>query len=577
MRARFRSPRAFIRTAVLVAGVSALVASVAPIARGASRTPVRARHALVASTSPEASKVGLEILERGGNAVDAAVAVGFALAVTHPSAGNLGGGGVMVIRMADGRETTFDFREAAPARATRDMYLDERGDVVTNRSLDGPLAAGVPGSVAGLARARDAYGSRPLRELIAPAIALARDGFEVSWAFSDSLQAAASRLGRNAAARAVFLRPDGSAPVPGSRFVQPDLARTLELIAASGADAFYRGPIADLLVAEMARSGGLIGREDLAAYAPVERPPVTGTYRGVRVVSMGPPSSGGVALVEILNILEGYPLADYGQNASQTIHLVAEAARRAYADRSRWLGDPGFFPVPVEGLTAKAYAERLRTSIDPAHATPSARVAPGTPARTEASQTTHYSVVDAAGNAVAVTTTLNGGYGNGQLVPGAGFLLNNEMDDFSAKPGVPNMFGLVGGEANAIAPGKRMLSSMTPTILVRDGRTWFVTGSPGGSRIITTVLQTILNVVDFGMNVQEAVDAPRFHHQWLPDRIEIEGRGFPADVVRRLEALGHVVSVTEDMGDVHAILVDPATSLRMGASDPRMDGLALGY
>jgi gamma-glutamyltranspeptidase/glutathione hydrolase len=292
---------------------------------------------------------------------------------------------------------------------------------------------------------------------------------------------------------------------------------------------------------------------------------------------MGPPSSGGVALVEMLNILEGYPLADYGPNASQTIHLVAEAARRVYADRSRWLGDPGFFRVPVEGLTDKAYADRLRASIDPAHATPSARVAPGVPAGAESSQTTHYSVIDAAGNAVAVTTTLNGGYGNGQVVAGAGFLLNNEMDDFSAKPGVPNMFGLVGGEANAIAPGKRMLSSMTPTILVRDGRTWFVTGSPGGSRIITTVLETILNVVDFGMNVQEAVDAPRFHHQWLPDRIEIERRGFPADVVRRLEALGHVVMVSEDMGDVHAILVDPATSLRTGASDPRMDGLALGY
>jgi gamma-glutamyltranspeptidase/glutathione hydrolase len=497
--------------------------------------------------------------------------------VTHPSAGNLGGGGFMVIRLADGRETTIDFREAAPSRARRDMYLDGRGEVVASLSLDGPLAAGVPGSVAGLAHARDAYGSRPLAELVAPALALARDGFEVSWAFSDSLQGAASRLGRNAAARAAFLGPDGSAPAPGSRLRQPDLARTLALIAEGGPAAFYRGPIADLIVAEMERSGGLIGRDDLAAYRPVERPPITGTYRGIRVVSMGPPSSGGVALVEMLNILEGYPLAEYGPNASQTIHLVAEAARRVYADRSRWLGDPGFFHVPVEGLTAKAYADRLRASIDPAHATPSARVAPGQPAGTESSQTTHYSVIDAAGNAVAVTTTLNGGYGNGQLVPGAGFLLNNEMDDFSAKPGVPNMFGLVGGDANAIGPGKRMLSSMSPTILVRGDRTWFVTGSPGGSRIITTVLETILNVVDFGMNVQEAVDAPRFHHQWLPDRVEIERRGFPVDVVRRLEALGHVVTVSEDMGDVHAILVDPATSLRTGASDPRMDGLALGY
>jgi gamma-glutamyltranspeptidase/glutathione hydrolase len=327
----------------------------------------------------------------------------------------------------------------------------------------------------------------------------------------------------------------------------------------------------------MTRSGGLITREDLAAYRPVERPPVTGTYRGVRVVSMGPPSSGGVALVELLNILEGYPLGEYGANSSRTMHLVAEAARRVYADRAQWLGDPGFTPVPVAGLTAKPYAARLRATIDPARATPSGQVRPGTAADLESTQTTHYSVVDAAGNAVAVTTTLNGGYGNGQVVPGAGFLLNNEMDDFSAKPGVPNMFGLVGGEANAIAPGKRMLSSMTPTVLVRDGRTWFVTGSPGGSRIITTVLQTVLNVVDFGMDVQEAVDAPRFHHQWQPDRIDVERRGFAADVLDRLRALGHVVAESSDMGDVHAILVDPKTLLRTGATDPRMDGLALGY
>ena len=532
---------------------------------------------MVASTSAEATRAGLDVMRRGGNAVDAAVAVGFALAVTHPSAGNLGGGGFMVIRLTDGRETTIDFRETAPARATRDMYLDASGNVVPHRSLDGPLAAGVPGSVAGLALALHTYGTVPLAAAIAPAIALARDGFEVSWALSDSLAAAAPRLRRNRAAAAALLAADGAAPAPGARLVQPDLARTLTLIGEQGPDAFYRGPIANLIAADMARSGGLITRQDLAAYRATERSPVTGTYRGLRVVSMGPPSSGGVALVALLNVLEGYPLAGYGANSSQTIHLVAEAARRVYADRAQWLGDPGFTHVPIAGLTSKAYAARLRASIDPQRATPSAAVHAASAAALESTQTTHYSVVDPAGNAVAVTTTLNGDYGNGQVVPGAGFLLNNEMDDFSAKPGVPNMFGLVGGDANAIAPGKRMLSSMAPTILVRDGRAWFVTGSPGGSHIITTVVQTVLDVVDFGMTVQEAVDAPRFHHQWLPDRIEVERHGFPADMTARLRALGHVVSESDDMGDVQAILIDPATSLRTGASDPRMDGLTLGY
>jgi gamma-glutamyltranspeptidase/glutathione hydrolase len=532
---------------------------------------------MVASTSAEATRAGLEVLQAGGNAIDAAVAVGFALAVTHPAAGNLGGGGFMVIRLADGRETTIDFREAAPARATRDMFLDSHGTVVPGRSTESPLAAGVPGSVAGLTYALEKYGTLPRQQVLGAAIALARDGFEVSWALSDSLAAASTLLARNAAARAVFLKVDGAAPDPGSRLAQPELARTLALIADRGASAFYSGPIALLIAAEMERSGGLVSLADLAAYRPVERAPVTGAYRGVRVVSMGPPSSGGIALLELLNVLEGYPLAEYGANSSRTMHVVAEAARRVYADRAEWLGDPGFTRVPVAGLTAKRYAATLRASIDESRATPSAEVRAGTAAALESTQTTHYSVVDATGNAVAVTTTLNGGYGNGQLVPGAGFLLNNEMDDFSAKPGTPNMFGLVGGEANAIAPGKRMLSSMTPTILVREGRTWFVTGSPGGSRIITTVLQTVLNVVDFGMDAQEAVDAPRFHHQWLPDRIEIERRGFPADVVARLRALGHVVAESNDMGDVQAILVDPQTSLRMGASDPRLDGLALGY
>lgn len=531
---------------------------------------------MVGSTDVHASRAGIDILRAGGNAVDAAVAVGFALAVTHPAAGNLGGGGFMVIRFADGRQTVIDYRETAPGRATRDMYLDEQGEPVAERSRVGPLAAGVPGSVAGLTYAHRRYGRLPLAQVMAPAIALARDGFEVSWALSESLAGAQSLLSRFPESLRVFYRPDGTAPQPGDRLVQPDLARTLELIAQRGPDAFYKGPIADLIVAEMERSGGLITKEDLAAYEPREREPIVGTYRGHQIVAPPPPSSGGIALVQLLNILEAYPLRDYGHNSSRSIHLVAEAARRVYADRSKWLGDPDFFEVPVAGLISKAYAASLREGISETRATPSEMVQPGTPLDYEHAETTHYSVVDADGNAVSTTTTINGSYGNGQVVPGAGFLLNNEMDDFSAKPGAPNMFGLLGGEANAIAPGKRMLSSMTPTIVVKDGATRLVLGSPGGSRIITTVLQVILNVIDHGMTVQEAVDAPRFHHQWQPDVIRLERIGFPEDVVTALTAMGHATTVGDDMGDVHAIMIDD-TGLRLGASDPRMDGQTLGY
>ena len=566
------SPRRFLP--VLLALVAAM--AVAHL-RGASHEPVRARHGMVGSTDEFASRAGLHILQHGGNAIDAAVAVGFALAVTHPAAGNLGGGGFMVIRMADGRETTIDYREVAPAGALRDMFLDSAGEPVSDRSRVGPLASGVPGSVAGMALAHRRYGRLPLAVVIAPAIALARDGFDVSWALADSLKGAQSLLARFPASARAFQRADGTMPGPGDRLVQPDLANTLTLIAEQGPDAFYKGAIADLIAAEMARSGGLITKADLAAYTPRERPPIIGSYRGHRVISMPPPSSGGIALVQLLNILESFPLADYGHNSSRAIHLVAEAARRVYADRSEWLGDPDFFNVPVTGLLSRRYADTLRSGISETRATPSREVKPGQPRDFEQSDTTHYSVVDADGNAVATTTTLNGSYGSGQMVAGAGFLLNNEMDDFSAKPGTPNMFGLIGGEANAVAPGKRMLSSMTPTILVKDGKTRLVVGSPGGSRIITTVLQVVLNVVDFKMNVQEAVDAPRFHHQWLPDAIRLERQGFPADVVTALEAMGHSTEVGDDMGDVHAIMIDEATGLRLGASDPRLDGRTLGY
>jgi gamma-glutamyltranspeptidase/glutathione hydrolase len=532
---------------------------------------------MVASADAHASRAGIDILREGGNAVDAAVAVGFALAVTHPSAGNIGGGGFMVIRLADGRETTIDYRETAPAAAHRDMFLDAAGNPATERSLVGPLAAGVPGSVAGLALAHRRYGRLPLARVMGPAVRLARDGFEVTWHLAAALAGRQALFARFPSTARAFLRPDGTAPVAGERLVQPDLAATLQEVADRGPDAFYRGRIAGLIAAEMSRTGGLITTADLARYSAVERAALTGTYRGYRIVSMAPPSSGGAALLQLLNILEAYPLAEYGLNSSRAMHLIIEAERRVYADRSEWLGDPAFVRVPVEGLTAKSYASWLRASIDEARATPSIAVAPGRPQDFESTQTTHYSVVDAEGNAVSTTTTLNGPFGSGQVVTGAGFLLNNEMDDFSAKPGAPNMFGLLGGAANAVAPGKRMLSSMTPTIVVRDGRTWLVLGSPGGGRIITTVLQVLLNVIDHRMDVQQAVDAPRFHHQWQPDDVRVEQVGFAADVVQALEGRGHTLRVDSDMGGVQAIAIDPATGLRLGASDPREDGAALGY
>ncbi len=556
--------------------VAVVLAGLATI-QGASREPVRARQGMVASADAYASTAGLDILRTGGNAVDAAVAVGFALAVTYPPAGNIGGGGFMVIRLADGRETTIDYREAAPSGAHRDMFLDAAGNPVSERSLVGPLAAGVPGSVAGLALAQRRYGRLPLATVMAPAVRLARDGFDISWHLAASLASAQALFSRFPSTARTFLRPDGTPPAAGERLVQPDLAATLQEIAQDGPDAFYRERIAGLIAAEMSRTGGLITAADLARYAAIERPALTGTYRGHRIVSIAPPSSGGVALLQLLNLLEAYPLAEYGHNSSRTMHLMIEAERRVYADRSEWLGDPAFVRVPVNGLISKPYAARLRATIDETRATSSSDVAPGRPQDFESSQTTHYSVVDAEGNAVSTTTTLNGWFGNGQVVTGAGFLLNNEMDDFSAKPGAPNMFGLRGGDANAVAPGKRMLSSMSPTIVVRDGRTWLVLGSHGGGRIITTVLQVLVNLIDYRMDVQQAVDAPRFHHQWQPADVRVESVGFPADVVHALEAMGHAMRVDSDMGGVQAIAIDPATGLRLGASDPREDGAALGY
>jgi gamma-glutamyltranspeptidase/glutathione hydrolase len=526
--------------------------------------------AMVVSGSPIASEVGRAILRRGGNAVDAAVAVGFTLAVVHPEAGNLGGGGFMVIRLPDGSVTTLDYREAAPAAATRDMYLDAGGNP-TERSITGHLSAGVPGSVAGLAEAHRVHGRLPWADLVEPAIRLARDGFVVDAYRERSIAGDTVRLSQFPGSAASFL-PGGKPPRAGTRLVQPDLARTLEAIRDHGADGFYRGPVADLIVEEMARGGGLITRSDLEAYRPFWRAPIRATYRGHTIYSMAPASSGGVTLAMILNILEGYdPLPPFGSPA--LMHLEAEAMRRAFTDRNRWLGDPDFVAMPLDRLLSKEYAAELRGQIDPAHASRTPAFEPTTP---DGQSTTHYSVVDADGAAVSTTTTLNNSYGSAVTVTGAGFLLNDEMDDFATAPGRPNMYGLVQGEANAIAPGKRMLSAMTPSLVLGpDGRLFMVLGTPGGPTIITQVYQVISNVIDHGMTLAAAVASPRLHHQALPDRIQLEQGGFPDATVAAIRALGHEVSLRSLMGDVEAIIRTPRGW--QGISDPRRGGAGAGY
>lgn len=538
--------------------------------------PALGHSGMVASDDAEATRIGVETLRRGGNAVDAAVAAAFALAVTLPQAGNLGGGGFMLVHRAEGGETVaLDFRETAPARASRDLFLNEQGEVDARRSRFSPLAVAVPGTVAGLALAAGRLGTRPLAELIAPAVRLAEGGIEVRPALAADLAAARERLAAWPAARAIFLRPDGEPLGAGERLVQRDLAASLRAIAAEGPPAFYAGAIGAAIVGQMAATGGLITAADLAGYRALVRAPVRGRYRGYDIASMPPPSSGGVHLIEMLNVLEGFPLKDLGAGSAAAIHLMAEAMKRAYADRAEHLGDPAFARVPVAGLTSPAYAAGLRAAIDPARATPARDIRPGDPLPFEGPNTTHLSVIDRLGNAVALTTTLNFAFGSGIVAEGTGILLNNEMDDFSAKPGVPNAYGLVGGAANAIAGGKRPLSSMTPTIVLRGGAPVLVTGSPGGSRIITTVLQVVVNVVDFGMNPAEAVAAPRVHHQWLPDEIRIE-RGLSPDTVALLAARGHTVVEGPTMGS--AVSVARAGGVLYGAADPRRpDGLALGY
>ncbi len=574
------------RGAVKLAGAAALaLAFLAPSAGAQDAAilsgrdivhPVFADNGMVASQEAVATRVGVEVLRAGGNAVDAAAAVGFALAVTLPRAGNLGGGGFMLIHLAESGETVaLDYRETAPAGATRDMYLDAEGEVDKERARFSHLSVGVPGTVAGLALAVERYGRLPLAQVLAPAIRLAAEGIVVTRDLARSLEQRRERLARWPASAAIFLKPDGALYRPGDRLRQADLAWSLRQIADQGPAAFYEGLIARKIVAEMAAHEGLITAADLRAYRAVIREPVRGRYRGVEIASMPPPSSGGVHLVQILNILEGYPIGALGHNGAETLHLMAEAMKLAYADRSEHLGDPDFWPVPVAGLTDKSYAQKLAAGIDRRRARPADEIKPGAPAPYESPDTTHFSVMDRAGNVVSNTTTINFSYGTGIVAAGTGILLNNEMDDFSAKPGVPNAYGLVGGAANAVEPGKRPLSSMTPTILFENGRPLLATGSPGGSRIITTVLQVVMNVVDHGMNVAAASAAPRVHHQWLPDQLRVE-TGLSPDTLQALAAKGHEIAVGNAMGSTQT--VGRVEGIFVGASDPRRLGaLSLGY
>lgn len=514
-----------------------------------------------------ASQVAHDVLADGGNAVDAAVTAGFALAVTQPRSGNIGGGGFMLISDEDSGEViAIDYRETAPAAATETMFQDEDGNAVSEWSRFTHRAAGVPGTVAGLSLALEKYGTLSLAEALAPAIRLAEDGFVVPQRFVDGVAEAGERLTKWDATKSMFYKEDGSPYAVGETFRQPDLAATLKRIAEQGAREFYEGETAELIAAEMERHDGLITREDLAGYQPVIREPSHGTYRGYDVYAMSPPSSGGAHIVQILNILEAYDIDEMGFGAADTMHLMAEAMKRAYADRSEYLGDTDFVEVPLDGITAKGYADELRAEIAIDRATPSAEIAAGDPAPYESNETTHFSIADDDGLAVSNTYTINFSYGSGIAVEGAGFLLNNEMDDFSAKPGVPNAYGLIGGEANKIEPGKRMLSSMTPTIVKRDGENFLITGSPGGSRIITTTLQVLMNVIDHGMNIQSAVSAPRLHHQWLPDELRVEA-GFSPDTLSLLEARGHTISQQSAMGAAQSIVIEDGQFY--GGADPR--------
>jgi gamma-glutamyltranspeptidase/glutathione hydrolase len=568
--------RSAVAAALALAGAAQLHA--------ASQAPVAAENGMVVSAQHLATKIGVDVLKRGGNAIDSAVAVGYALAVVYPAAGNLGGGGFMTVQLADGRKTFLDFREKAPLAATANMYLDKDGNVVKGLSTNGHLAVGVPGTVSGLELAREKYGTMKRDALIAPSIALAERGFVLEQGDIDMLATATADFKKDPASGAIFLNK-GEPFAVGQKLVQKDLAKTLKAISRNGADGFYKGPVGAALVASSQAGKGIITQADLNQYTTRELAPVECDYRGYHVVSAPPPSSGGVVICEMLNILEGYPLKELGFRSAQAVHYQIEAMRHAYVDRNSYLGDPDFVKNPLDRLLDKGYAEKIRAAIDPKKAGVSKDIKPGV-APHEGSNTTHYSIIDQWGNAVSVTYTLNDWFGAKVTAAGTGVLLNNEMDDFTSKIGVPNLYGLVQGEANAIGPGKRPLSSMSPTIVTKDGKPVFVVGTPGGSRIITAVLHTILNVVDYGMNVQEAVDAPRFHQQWLPDVTNVETFALSPDTRKLLIDMGHNLGVPQPANHLAAIIVGapslggkPVGKNRFyGANDPRRNtGLALGY
>jgi gamma-glutamyltranspeptidase/glutathione hydrolase len=580
--------RSFISLAILLAILAAPLGffpnpSVLTKTEAASREPVRARHGIVASTNEVASRVGVDIMKRGGNAVDAAIAVAFALAVTHPAAGNLGGGGFMMIRLKDGRTTAIDYREMAPAAATRNIYLDQNGRVIEGEggSIEGYRAAGVPGTVRGMELALKKYGSHRMSwaQLIEPARRLAANGFSVTYTLARGLRGNQDYLSKYAESKRIYLR-NGNLYNEGDVFRQPDLAATFARLQRGGPNEFYQGQTARLIVDDLKRHNGLITMDDMRGYVAKERETLRGTYRGYEIVSMPPPSSGGAVLIEMLNILEGYDFKKMDSASSDRYHLMTEAMRRAFADRAEYMGDTDFVKVPIAGLVDKKYAEHLRLTINRERASSSEQVKAGKPVGYESEETTHFTVVDAEGNAVSNTYTLNNSYGSGAVAKGTGIIMNDEMDDFAAKPGTPNMFGLIQGERNAVAPHKRPLSAMTPTFVLRkDGSLWFTVGSPGGPTIINTVLDVITNVIDYNMNIQQAIDAPRIHHQWLPDELVYEPYGLSGDTQRVLAARGHkLVDKPRYLGDAEGIMIEEKTGVRLGATDPRRsDGVAIGY
>jgi len=566
----------------LTATPSQLTSSIST--QAASRPPVRGKHGMVSSVSEIASQVGVDVLKRGGNAVDAAVAVGLALAVVWPSAGNLGGGGFMVIRQANGKATAVDYREMAPAAAHRNVYLDDKGEYVGESSTYGHAAAGVPGTVAGLSYALEKYGTMKWAQVAGPARRLAAEGFPVWYQLERSLMGASKQLSRYPETKRIFLR-DGKPYETGEIFKQPELAAVFERMIKRGPREFYEGKTAQLIEESMRRAANAdkaqgkvwMTVEDLKNYKAVEREPLRGVYRGHEIITMPPPSSGGVAMIEMLNILERYDLKSMGAGSSQAIHVMVEAMRRAFADRAQFLGDPDFVKVPVPGLISRKYADKLAATIDPERASTSQEIRSGDPLPYESEETTHFTIVDKDGNVATNTYTINDSFGNKITVEGAGFLLNNEMDDFAPKPGAPNAYGLIQGEANAVAARKRPLSSMTPTIVLKDGKFLFAVGSPGGPTIINTVTQVIVNIIDYGMNIQQAIDWPRVHHQWMPDQIVYEPYGLVPDVMNRLKSMGHQFGNPRYMGDAEGVMIENKTDLRLGGSDPRLDGKSIGY